>query len=150
MAGDQEPARDGDTIEEGMQRQTQQRGDSGRAGQPMGLLTEMEMGDEDMLREVYREVAEEDVQRGARPLLEYFGQNAEQSDCQHEPGAERQAGIDEAEAAPEMLHHRERTDHIAQRRGEAENERTQTSSRAMDSSVSRALSVGFSRTRSSR
>ena len=116
----------------------------------MSFLTVVEMGYEDVLGQVDREIAEEDVQRGARTFPQDFGQDAEQGHRQHEAGAECETGIDEAQAAPEMLHHGERANHIAYSCGQTEDDRTQISSCAKASRVSRALSSGRSSTRSSR
>ena len=109
----------------------------------------MEVGSEDVLRQVDGQIAEEHVERRRGIVPEHFRHHAEYRHREHEAGAEGQAGVDRLEAAALVSHDRQRADDVAERGGYGKAERIHSISRASAISVSRVLSDGSSSTRSS-
>ena len=149
-AGHQEAAGDRHAVEEGVQGEPEERRDARGAAQSMGLLAEVEMGNEDVLRQMHRQVpAAARTPRRSGPSRNTSGSTPEHRHRQHEAGAEGEAGVDQPQLAPQVPHHRERPRHVAERRGQRERERRHPSSRARASSALPVLSDGSSSTRSS-
>ncbi len=123
---------------------------AGRSAQPMGLLAEMEVGSEDVLSKVNGEVAEQHVEGRTGRSFQHLGHHSEHSDGEHESGTEREAGVNEPEAPPEMPDHRQGADHVSQCRRQP---RTRAGSPASpgrsQAETSRVLRLGSSSTRSS-
>ena len=109
-----------------------------RGAHPVGFLAEVEVRREHVLGQVHREVPDQHVERLGRRVTQHLGHHAQQRDREHEPGAEREAGVDHPQAPALVSHHGERADHVAERRGDGEAERVHSRSRA---SASRRLAL---------
>ena len=114
----------------------------------MGLLAEMKVGNQHVLGEVHRQIAQEDVRRRAEIAGKDFGKHVDQHDGEHETGAERDERLDQCEAPSLPPHDSPCTDQVGRRSGDSQQERVQASSFARVRRESRVFRRGSSSTRS--
>ena len=105
----------------------------------MGLFTEVKMGNEGVLGEMDRQVAQKHVERRLATASPRLRGHFDQCHREHETGPERHEGLDDGETAPLVAHHGQGTDDIRRRGNQREIKCVHASFRAWVSRASRVF-----------